>query len=535
MKEKLKSKKGITLISLVITITVLIILASIATYSGINVIKQSKLNKFTAEMKIMQTEVNNLYDRYSSGETSVLGTGKELDSEANNVFTTNASGITDSSGYRYYDRETIESLGIKEVEEEFYINVEKRSVISRLGFEYEGEKYYTLEQLPNGLYNVEYDDRNTGRPTFDVTVEENGSNGWKVTVYNVQYDGYIDKWQVKYQKEGQDYWSTSEDLEFSLDESGSYSIRIANGNVTSDTQTFVAEKQEYTLADITGYETENTQAQDNYGNVIWIPAGFKVVNPEDTVKDGITVIDVNHPDTAGSEFVWIPTKYFYISADGQTETIALNRYSFDTITGVATEQGTAAINGCTESDIGSFQENAESAGGYYIGKYEARDKEVERERNSSTDDMHKMVCTSNNYVYNFVTKVQAQYLCKNMYTDSSNFTSDLVNSYAWDTALVFIQKCSENLKYSTNKSFNSNFEELGTSVDNPCNIYDMASNCFEFTTEYSSSSRPAVGRGGSYYFITVDTASSRVSYTSGNDFEYASFRPILFLNNLTQN
>ena len=52
--------KGVTLISLVVTIVVLIILASIATYSGVNVIRQSKLDKFTAEMKIMQTEVNNL-------------------------------------------------------------------------------------------------------------------------------------------------------------------------------------------------------------------------------------------------------------------------------------------------------------------------------------------------------------------------------------------------------------------------------------------------------------------------------------------
>ena len=131
--------KGVTLISLVVTIVVLIILASIATYSGVNVIKESKLNKFTAEMKIMQTEVNNLYDRYSNGEVSVLEIGKELDSEANNVFTGSASGITDSSGYRYYDRETIESLEIEGVEEEFYVNVEKRSVISKLGIEYEGK------------------------------------------------------------------------------------------------------------------------------------------------------------------------------------------------------------------------------------------------------------------------------------------------------------------------------------------------------------------------------------------------------------
>ena len=232
---KSKKEKGITLISLVITITVLIILASIATYSGINVIKQSKLNKFTAEMKIMQTEVNSLYDRYMSGEESVLGTGKELDSEANNVFTTNASGITDSSGYRYYDRGTIESLGIKEVEEEFYVNVEKRSVISRLGIEYEGKKYYTLAQLPDGLYNVEYDNKNSNGPEFNATIEQEDSGEIKIKVTDITYNqGYINKWEVKYKLEGEDYWRTSTEFEFNVKDFGKYKIKVVNGEIESE-------------------------------------------------------------------------------------------------------------------------------------------------------------------------------------------------------------------------------------------------------------------------------------------------------------
>ena len=235
MEEKLKSKKGITLVSLVVTIAVLIILASIATYSGVNVIKQSKLNKFTAEMKIMQTEVNNLYDRYSSGEVSVLEIGKELDSEANNVFTGSGSGITDSSGYRYYDRETIEGLGIEGVEEEFYVNVEKRSVISRLGFEYEGEKYYTLEQLPNGLYNVEYENKNLNGPEFKATIEQDDNGELKVEVTDIKYDkGYINKWEVKYKLEGEDYWRTSEEFEFKVEEFGKYKIKVVNGEIESE-------------------------------------------------------------------------------------------------------------------------------------------------------------------------------------------------------------------------------------------------------------------------------------------------------------
>lgn len=242
----MKKNKGITLISLVVTIAVLIILGSIATYSGVNVIRQSKLDKFTTEMGIMQTEVNNLYDRYSNGteeeKNQIINYGKELDSEANNVFTVNASGITDSSGYRYYDKDTIAGLGIENIEEEFYVNVSKRSVISRLGIEYEGEKYYTLEQLPGGLYNIEYENKNTEKPTFDVSAEEvNGKH--KITISNIQYNGYINKWEVKYQKEGQDYWSTSEDISFFVNEGGKYKIKIANGSVESEEKEVKAGKE----------------------------------------------------------------------------------------------------------------------------------------------------------------------------------------------------------------------------------------------------------------------------------------------------
>lgn len=244
MKNLKKNTKGITLVTLVITIVVLLILASIATYSGIEVIKSSRLTTFTTEMKIMQTQVNELYQKYKDGDSTVLDLGKDLNivsEQANKVLNASGTAETEQNEYRYFDQDTIKNLKIEGVEGEFFINIKTRRVVSYEGFKYDDRIYYTLEQLPNGLYNVEYTDTNEGidSPTFDTSVEKISEGKWRVTVSNIQYNGYINKWQIKYKLNGQDYWDTSEDLSLVINQEGEYRIKIVNGNVESDEKIIV--------------------------------------------------------------------------------------------------------------------------------------------------------------------------------------------------------------------------------------------------------------------------------------------------------
>ena len=66
-------------------------------------------------------------------------------------------------------------------------------------------------------------------------------------------------------------------------------------------------------------------------------------------------------------------------------------------------------------------------------------------------------------------------------------------------------------------------------VDKQCNIFDMAGNCREWTTETSSDSNiPCVYRGGCYDFSNIYTIyryDSNTSYANRRD----SFRPLLYL------
>ena len=227
-----KNNSGITLVSLAITIIVLSILASIGIYSGIQTVRSSKLTKFTTEMKIMQLKVNEWYEHYPETQE----TGKDLSTAPQDKLNQAVSGsglnITTENGYRYYDTDTIKALQIDGVDGEFFISITNRSVVSVEGFQYEGQTYYTLEQLPDGLYNVEYNPI-SAIPTFEVDYENIGDNTWKITISNIQYDGYINKWDVKYQIDGQSTWNTSEGLSFEVNKTGLYKIYIENGDVKS--------------------------------------------------------------------------------------------------------------------------------------------------------------------------------------------------------------------------------------------------------------------------------------------------------------
>ena len=330
----------------------------------------------------------------------------------------------------------------------------------------------------------------------------------------------------------------------------------ANGNVTSAGSSTEpnppASTENGTLGAVTGNEKTNTTVKDSLGNQVVVPAGFKVVNKDANVTDGIVVEDVSHSATAGSQFVWIPVGEVIKDSAGNKETITLGRYDFDdkgnatAYSGRFTED--TATNHNSEykntiaKDIEDFKNKVNNiTHGYYIGRYEARDKDATKTRTRSSSKTNQVVCTANNYVYNYITQYQAAELSRGMYNDR-NFESDLMNSYAWDTAIVFLQKFDNrankaSLKpYSQQTSLNDSLASQGTNnlsegskQDVICNVYDMASNCWEWTTEtFSNSYYPCANRGGNCDFSSNYT-SRRLSYGTSSSFDNVSFRSLLYM------
>ncbi len=321
-----------------------------------------------------------------------------------------------------------------------------------------------------------------------------------------------------------------------------------------------------TLESVKGTETTNTTVKDNLGNKVVVPAGFKVINPTENVTNGIVVEDVTHEATKGSQFVWIPVGDVIKDSAGNKETITLRRYVFNADGSVNTELSktepgdqlktssgysyyfTEGLKDSTTSnthakDIEDFKNKVNNiTHGYYIGRYEARDKDATKTRTRSSSKTNQVVCTANNYVYNYITQYQAAELSRGMYNDR-NFESDLMNSYAWDTAIVFLQKFDNrankaSLKpYSQQTSLNTgSLANQGTNnlsdaskQDVICNVYDMASNCMEWTTETCSiSSSPCAYRGG-LYSNSGRYTSCRNCYGTSISSASISFRSLLYM------
>ena len=277
------------------------------------------------------------------------------------------------------------------------------------------------------------------------------------------------------------------------------------------------------------YDVEGTYTDKN-GDTATIPAGFQVseTKGETLIDEGLVI-----RDEEGNEFVWIPVDGI-LGKDGTIDDIRgkngekkilLGRYEFD-ISGVPSEYSGDYIDenakdtenllnygNTIAKDIEGFKDSVRKNKGYYIARFEA-----------SQNINNKAESKYDKEVWNNLTQQNAALACQDLYTE---INSDLINSYAWDTAILFIQKHGQK-DYSRQTSLNSSKQNTGMSNDIQLNIYDMTSNCHEFTTETTNNpNEPCASRGGDYGSDTHYT-SGRYDNTVNGASIYYSFRSILY-------
>ena len=297
-----------------------------------------------------------------------------------------------------------------------------------------------------------------------------------------------------------------------------------------------------------------------------IPTGFYYVGG--TKASGIVISDnkndknkyrnqkVVGTDLLGNQYVWIPCttdssssdlQYarteWGVEVDGDDNSRAIKDELTLTDASVTYSDADTAngINADVSKEIVA-QIKAEKAsvaqyGGYYIGRYEVG-------RNSDT-----AVVKYNQTPYASITWSTAYGLAKKIITNSE-VNSYLCSSYAWDTAVNFIQNNSTAKNYATSiEGFNGNWnpqavkdpsgnvikpagtsQQLNTGLTTQfCNIFDMGGNEAEFTTELNpGTSETVVLRGGGYDY-DGGPAGYRWDDRSGGADVGDGFRATLFL------
>ena len=297
-----------------------------------------------------------------------------------------------------------------------------------------------------------------------------------------------------------------------------------------------------------------------------IPTGFYYVGG--TKASGIVISDnkndknkyrnqkVVGTDLLGNQYVWIPCTTDSSSSDLQyartewgvevdgadnsraikdelTLTDSSVTYSdADTANGINADVSKEIV-----AQIKAEKTSVAKYGGYYIGRYEVG-------KNGDT-----AVVKYNQTPYAEITWSTAYGLAKKIITNSE-VNSYLCSSYAWDTAVNFIQNNSTAKNYATSiEGFNGNWnpqavkdpsgnvikpagtsQQLNTGLTTQfCNIFDIGGNEAEFTTELNpGTSETVVLRGGDYN-LDFTPAGYRWDNISGCADIHIGFRATLFL------
>lgn len=265
---------------------------------------------------------------------------------------------------------------------------------------------------------------------------------------------------------------------------------------------------------------------------------------ENKVIDGLVVKDTNE-----NEFVWIPVEWMNEE---------YNRYAFSDdawiysqeLTELDEQTNSYKIETKTNTEYAFVEaisdeekQSLEQYGGYYIARYEAGiEADTERTSSDNGDISAEVVIKKGKHVYNYISQEEAKTKAESFYNKTTDgVISKLCSSYAWDTALKFIDAKEENKGWITISTGGNYKQEAGgegslqkTGYHSINNIYDMGGNVYEWTTEIYYSDTTQMGNRGGYYgsalkdgrIVTpaaIRNYNSKTYRAKGNGFRIAVF------------
>ena len=442
----LNNKKGITLIALVVTVVVLIILAgvSINAVLGDNGIikKANQAASVTKEAEVKEAINRTILEFYLTNDYETLEDFLKAKAEDGSIdsVTKNADG----------------TLTVKKGD--YSVTVENKTNSS--GGSGSGGETQTPE-ITVGEAKVVANSDGTGSAITDAASVYLGNTLYITFAHSITGGTTV----------------VDKTIPYAVTKNGTYTFTVT-GTINGKSYTKNVSATVNQFKDVYEYMQTNTKVTYLDGDV-WIPEGFKISKDSASTVQGGVVIE----DKDGNQFVWVPVATLAdYKRTWYTEYDSFSSYS-------------EALPEDEKTSVERYK-------GFYIGRYEAGDKESTGTtkatfRTSSSDTSNSVTIKADQVPYNYVTRTQAVSLAEGFATKQGyKAKTKLVSSYAWDTTIAFLQKVnsdygssSEEGNYidtkfsytditgaSKTKEKNSNVLVPTGQTTPVCNIYDMGGN-----------------------------------------------------------
>ena len=547
----LKNQKGITLLVLSITIVVMMILTFTLTTNVGSYAERKRKTNFEADIGKIKEKIEIYYSRNKEipiankyTNTSMI-TPNANDNENYYVLDLSKIEISDLNyGQDYYKIEN-KAEEISNLEDIYIINEQSTVVYYPKGISFDGKMYYTLDVASTKIEDIKIE-------SIAITGENVVEIGKTINLKATTYPSFVESSPIEWTIDNTEIASISSNGELTGIKYGTVVVTATLKENPTIKQVYTVQV-EYPIAQLSLTLERNSTINGetpSYKNPI-IPQGFKAVDTttgdstisseatwksEDGYKYGLVIEDENK-----NQFVWVPC--------------VVNRSDVETGDTVVTFQKTTAGKynvanfallptdttvPTEDSSVQEIRESVEKYQGFYIARYEAGIEE-KVDNNSltikvATDGSVKPLSQAKKGVWNCVTRSEAIRLSKQI-VDSSNTTvkSTLISGEAWDTTLAWMTL--QDASYAEDSSKKGWYAEVSSNTVNVTgyyavnNIYDMAGNVCEWTTENCkvNGQLSLVARGGYYGNEEAQFPAAYRGNESDVECFYIGFRPILYV------